>query len=274
MKHTYLFFIGLSLFSFSLIASAAGSPWLISPGTTSMQLSYVTQSADELYMGETKRPLPNDLTQTTVWVDFAYGIADNMAIDARLGYSDFEYSARQDENGTTDTLLGLTWRLRDEFVHDSGPSVALRMGVTLAGDYTAGKINSIGDGASGLEASLIVGKIITSKLSIAADAGYRYRDSGVDNERFASVRGFYSLTNQLHTSVRYSVVRANGSLDINDPEFAGNFTELAEDADIVELGLAYQFARGYQIGFGYGQVVDGRNTGINEIASISFGMTF
>ncbi len=272
MKHTRFFCIGL--FIFSSMASAAGNPWLISPGATSIQLSYVTQSADELYAGGTKNPLPDDLDQTTAWVGFAYGLADNMAIDARLGYSNFEFSPQQDESGTTDVLLGLTWRLRDEFIHDAGPSVALRMGVTRAGNYTAGKINSIGDGASGAEISLIVGKVITPKLSIAADAGYRYRDSGVDNELFSSVRGFYSVTNQLHTSVGYSVVRANGNLDINDPEFVGNFTELAEDADIVELGVAYQFVRGYQVGFGYGQVVDGRNTGLNEIASISLSMTF
>jgi len=272
MKHFYFFCIGLSLFSSA--ASAANNPWLISPGATSIQLGYVTQSADKLYAGGAKMPLPDDLDQTTAWVDFTYGLADNMAIDARLGYSNFKFSPRQDESGTTDTLLGLTWRLRDEFIHDAGPSVALRMGVTLAGDYTAGKINSIGDGASGAEMSLIVGKIITRKLSIAANVGYRYRDSGVDNERFAAVRGFYSLTNQLHTSVGYSVVRANGNLDINDPEFMGNFTDLAEDADIVELGIAYQFAGRYQVGFGYGQVVNGRNTGLNEITSISLGMMF
>jgi len=280
MKHTYFFCIGFSLFS--SIASAAGNPWLMSPGTTTIQLSYVTQSADELYMGKTKSPLPADLDQTTTWISVAHGLADNMSIDARLGYSNFEFSPLQDESGTTDTLLGLTWRLRDEFIHDTGPSVALRMGFTLAGNYTAGKINSIGDGASGAEISLIVGKTITPKLSIAADAGYRYRDSGVDNELFTSVRGFYSLTNQLHASVGYSAVRANGSLDIGEPEFEGSgppefrgrFTELAEDANIVELGVAYQFAHRYQVGFGYGEVVDGRNTGLNKIANISLGVTF
>jgi len=271
MKHTYFYSV---LFFLSSIASAAGNPWLMSPGVTTIQLSYVTQSADELYSGGTKAPLPDDLNQTTTWVDFAYGLADNMAIDARLGYSNFEFSPRQDESGATDALLGLTWRLRDELIHDAGPSVALRMGVTLAGDYTAGEINSIGDGASGAEVSLIVGKIITPTLSIAADAGYRYRDSDVDDELFASIRGFYSLTNQLHTSVGYSVVRANGDLDINDPEFRMNFTELAEDADILEFSVAYQFARRYQVGLNYGQVVDGRNTGLNEIAGISLGVMF
>jgi hypothetical protein len=276
MKRVYFFYfyISLSLFSFSSITSAAGNPWLISPETTSIQLSYVKQSTDELYAGETRGSLPDDLTQTTTWVDFAYGLADNMSIDARLGYSNFEFSTRQDESGTTDASLGLTWRFRDEFVHDTGPSAALRVGVTLAGDYTEGKINSIGDGASGAEISLIVGKIIAAKLSIATDVGYRYRDSGVDNERFASVRGFYSLTNQLHTSVGYSIVRANGNLDISDSQFMGNFTELAEDVDIVELSVAYQFAGSYQVGFGYGKVVDGRNTGRNKIASISLGRTF
>jgi len=281
MKHNYFFFIGLSFFS--SITFAAGNPWLISPGTKSIQLSYVSQSADELYEGETKNPLPDDLSQKTIWVDFAYGLADNMAIDARLGYSNFEFSPRgEDESGTTDASLGLTWRLRDEFIYDTGPSVALRVGVTLAGNYTTEEINSIGDGASGAEISLLVGKIIAPKLSIAADAGYRYRDSGVDDELFASVRGFYSLTNQLHASVGYSVVRADGDLDLGEPEFEGSgppefrgrYTQVAEDADIIELGIAYQFARRYQVGFGYGQIVDGRNTGINDIASISLGMTF
>ncbi len=272
MKHTYFFCIGLSFFS--SVASAAGNPWLISPGAKSLQLSYVAQSTDELYRGDTRTPLPDDLKQTTTWVDFAYGLADNMAIDARLGYSDVEFGTRPDEDGITDISLGLTWRIGDEFIQDTGPSVALRAGITLAGDYTEGQVNSIGDGASGAEISLIVGKIITPMFSVSADAGYRYRDSDVDNELFASVRGFYSLTHQLHTSVGYSVIRADGGLDIGGPGFTGDFTEVAEDVDIVELAVAYQFARSYQIGLGYGQVVGGRNTGLYDIASISFGMTF
>lgn len=267
-------FVCASLMLCTPLVSAAGNPWLAAPGSTSLQLSYIKQSTDEFNAGKTKGTLPAELSQTTTWVDVVHGITEDISVDARLGHASSEFSPLQEESGMTDTMLGVTWRFRDEFIHEGVPTLAVRVGVTLEGDYTAGQINSIGDGSSGLEASLIAGKVITPEFSIFGDVGYRYRGSGVDDDLFGSINGLYNFNKQLHANIGYSIVQADGDLDIGAPGFTGDFTRVAEDVEMFELGLVYQFARCYHAGISYGEVVDGRNTGLNEITGVSVGMTF
>lgn len=264
--------IGLTLCT--PIVSAAGNPWIVARGSTSLQLSYIEQSADEFNAGKTKGTLPAELSQTTTWVDVVHGITEDISVDARLGHASSEFSPLQEESGMTDSMFGATWRFRDEFLHDGVPTLAVRVGVTLEGDYTAGQINSIGDGSSGLEASLIAGKVITPEFSVFGDVGYRYRGSGVDDDLFASVNGLYNISRQLHANVGYSIVQAEGDLDIGAAGFTGDFTRVAEDVEMFELGLVYQFAHCYHAGISYGEVVGGRNTGLNDITGVSVGMTF
>ena len=42
----------------------------------------------------------------------------------------------------TDTNIGVTWRIVDELVNPSLPSIALRGGAIIEGSYAAGYINS------------------------------------------------------------------------------------------------------------------------------------
>ena len=153
---------GITL-ALSQMCLADGSPWLPEPGSTSVSVSQVHQTADELYIKEDKNDLPDDLDLETTFLSVSHGLNDDIALDFRTGYarSTFDPAAPTHESGRTDTNIGVSWRVIDEFISDYNlPSTVLRAGVILQGNYDTGNINAIGDGADGLELSVVSGKVI------------------------------------------------------------------------------------------------------------------
>ena len=59
------------LLSFPMMAAAAGSPWLPAPESTSVQVSLVNQSADQLWAGDQRVDLPADRDQTRFGYHFS-----------------------------------------------------------------------------------------------------------------------------------------------------------------------------------------------------------
>ncbi len=180
------------------------SPWLPAPGAGFVNLSYVAQNATEFYVGDQKRgtpprqatpPGPN-LGQHTVWLNGMYGLSDEIAIDFRVGLARSYFSpnipptgGRDNYSGVTDSNIGVTWRIADELVNPSMPSIALRGGAIIEGSYTAGYINSIGDGASGLEVSALAGKYLADWFAVSGEVGYRVRDEDVPSDLFIECVG-------------------------------------------------------------------------------------
>lgn len=256
---------------------AEGSPWLTNPGETVVQFSVVSQEADKLYAGENRVDVPvGDLEQMTYWLSLSHGLSDNLAMDARLGYSQTDSTAGLEQDGIADTTVGLTWRFHDEFLSDEGlPSAAIRVAATLAGDYDTGQISAIGDGASGFEASIILGKVFNNQFAASADIGYRYRDSDVPNEMFLNLSAFYTINDQLSAHVAYHRVDARDGLDIGGPGFSPDrFPEVEEDYDSFEIGISYAVAPEFYLGLSYGAIVDGRNAPESDIVSASVGYSF
>ena len=131
----------------------------------------------------------------------------------------------------TDSNIGVTWRIADELVNPSMPSIALRGGAIIEGSYTAGYINSIGDGASGLEVSALAGKFFADRFAVSGEVGYRVRDEDVPSDVFVNVSGGVLLDN-IGLSVNYKLVDAQSGFQINDPDFsptARMFPRLEED---------------------------------------------
>lgn len=265
--------------SLALFASGAvmadGSPWIGSPGSTSVYISNVLQSADELYVGSEDGELPDDLEQRTQWLSVSHVLSDDIVVDLKAGYAESEFLDSNADAGSTDSSIGLTWRLRDEFLADSWlPSVAVRGAINIAGDYREGELPSIGDGASGAETSLIVGKVFNNVFAASGEVGYRFRDSGVDDDIFVNINAYAQLNDQLSASLGYHQVSASGDLDIGGDGFTGDFTEVAEDTRVVDFGLTYEFASRISVTASYGEVVGGRNTAKSEISAVSVGYTF
>jgi len=270
--------LGSMLMAVPMTLLAEGSPWLLSPGETNAQLSVVSQEADRLFAGDNEINVPGggDLEQTTYWIALSHGISDDIAIDFRTGYSETDIDGGSGQTGTTDTTVGLTWRFHDEFLSEgNAPSAAVRIAATIDGGYETGRITAVGDGASGFEASLILGKALTSQFAVSGDIGYRYRDSNVSNEAFLNLTAFYAINDKLSASVAYHKVDAKEGLDIGGPGFTPlKFPQVEEDYDLFEIGVNYAISSELNIGVSYGSLFEGKNAPKSDVLSASIGFSF
>jgi len=174
----------------------------------------------------------------------------------------------------TDTNIGVTWRIADELVNPSLPTVALRAGAIIAGSYTTGAINAIGDGASGLEVSALAGKYLADWLAVSGEVGYRVRDENVPEDLFLNLSGGVLLDN-IGLSVNYKLVDAQSGLQIGGPEFsAPRFPEVEEDIQFLSGTVSLNVSDQTNIGITYGEVIDGRNTAKSKVFSVTIGYLF
>lgn len=264
---------------------ADASAWLPEPGTGHLSLSYVSQSAEQFYRGEEKRPLPGgggeDLSQSTVWVSGAYGFNDSLSLDVQTGWAKSQFmigpgipTPSESFSGMVDASVGLTWRIVDEVISDS-PSIALRAGVILAGDYETGFINSLGDGGDGYEASLVVGRFLGDQLGLSAEFGLRRRNNDIPGERFANLSGIWFLNDSLTVGLEYRMVNSTSGLQIGGPGFAPDrFPEIEEDTQTVAARLYYSVNENFSLSLFGGAVIDGRNAAASNILGAAASYSF
>ena len=266
------------------------SPWLPAPLAGDVAVSYTYQTADEFYFGKTKRPTPGpnseDLVQKTVWVDGTYGLLDSVALDVRLGFaeSDFEVEGghpavrKESYSGLADVHLGVTWRLLDEVLSNYAlmPSVALRAGGIIAGDYQTGYINSLGDGGDGFEVSALAGKFFADRFAVSGEFGYRNRNNDVPDNLFLRLSAGVALWNRLGLSVNYERVDTPWtSFDIGDPGFSPDrFPEVREEMELIGAGVNCAVSDRVNLVFTYASVIAGRNTADSDVFSVSLGYSF
>ena len=267
------------------------SPWLPAPGAGFINLSYVSQNATEFYVGDQERgtpprqatpPGPN-LGQHTVWVNGMYGLSDAVAIDFRVGAARSYASGgptggRDKYSGVTDSNIGVTWRIADELVNPSLPSVALRAGAIIEGSYAPGYINSIGDGASGLEVSALAAKVFADRFAVSGEVGYRVRDEDVPSDIFLNVSGGVLLDN-IGLSVNYKLVDAQSGLQIGGAEFNAAplpkpFPRVEEDIQFLSGTVNLNVSDQTNLAVTYGEVIDGRNTSKSKVFSVTMSYLF
>lgn len=268
------------LFSASTVWAA--SPWLPAPGSGTASVSYVYTSADELYAGKTKASLPTDLEQHNVLFNFDYGISDRFAVGVSLGYARTEFieipglSSSSSLDGLIDPRLSFRYKAWDE-LEDGGVTVTFQAAAIINGGYRTGNLNSIGDGAYGAEFTGVFGKIWENGLGFSAEVGYRYREANVPDEFLTNVSTFYSLAPAFNiplvVTFNYQLTEALSGIDIGGQGFTPTrFPETEEDFHIVSGALSYDFGSGISANASYGEVIDGRNTGVNKI--VGFGLSF
>lgn len=254
-----LVFLGVVAWYPSQTVLSQGTPWIAEPRTGSISVSYYNQNATEFYRGtETvKGPLEAtgaNLGQNTVWFHANYALNDAIAEDLQTAWAkSFVDGAvgpsggQESYSGLFDTNLSVTWRFLDELVGNT-PSIAARVGVTLPGGYDTGYINSLGDGGSGFEASLILGKF-WNVAGASAEIGYRHRgstmvnpdavggaqgeDVDVPSEVFINFWLFVPIGNRVRAGANYRIVNATSGLDIGGAGFSpSRFPGLEEDSQI------------------------------------------
>ena len=275
MKKKILVAAGMT-FSLALpaIAAADGSPWLPVPGSTQISLGYINQTGDEFYLGTTEAPLPVKLKQDTYSIGAKYGLTDEIAIDARLNYAKINFGPAS-ESAVADSSIGVNWRVYDEFEHAAAPTITLRAAAIIAGNYETGKLDAIGDGASGVNLSVLAGKYLTPRLTVAGEFGYSFRSGAVPNDLLFSAKAGYSLTSFVSVSAGYIATRSLGDLDIGGPGFSPpRFPEVREDRDLVSVGAAFAVASSTSLNVNYGTVVSGRNTTKADVWGVSVVTSF
>ena len=265
------------------VASANGSPWLSEPGAGYLSLSYVRQTADEYYRSKSKRATPRgeNLTQDTLWLTGNYAFGESWALDAQVGWarSDFVVgpmipTTMENFSGLVDTTLGVTWRLNDELTSDY-PSVAVRGGVVIAGNYETGHINSLGDGADGYELSFIIGKFVGAQFGLSAEFGYRARDANVPDETFTNLSGLWLVSDRLSLGLDYQLLDARSGLDIGGPGFdPTRFSEVEEDTAMVAGRLFYAVTERVGLSVFHAAVVKGRNAPASAVYGVTASYSF
>lgn len=256
-----------------MIAQAQNTVWLPAPGSGSVSLNYVSQDADRFYIGGSLMALPfGTIKLSTTTLAGQYALADGIAVDAKLPYAR-RTSGIGSDSGVADVKLGLTWRFIDEFERRGAPTVAVRLGTIIAGKYETQRPDSIGDGASGYEASLLMGRYITPSIGLRGELGIRDRNKGVPNETFISVGADWRILPAFTASVGITDTRASGNLDIGGPGFTpARFQQVAEKRTVANVGLNYAISSRFSVSGNIGKVTRGRNTPKADIYSL--GLSF
>lgn len=273
---------------FGAQALAAGSPWLPAPQGGNIAVSYVDQSATEFFRQQSKVPTPgggHELSQQTFWVSGTYGVSDAVALDFQLGRAESSYAvgpglppSKADISDLTDINIGVTWRVADEVVNPSLPSIALRAGLIRAGNYEVGLINSLGDGGDGFEVSAMAGKFLGGNFALSGEIGYRDRDSDTHDipaNWFYRFRAGLFLSSQFSVSLNYDIEDATEGLNIGVPPFSpARFPDLEEDIHL--LGPAVNFVVSDQVSISgsWARVIDGRNTAVSDVFGFTLNYSF
>ena len=263
---------------------ADGSAWLSEPGSGYLSLSYVMQTADEFYAGSAKVPTPGngeDLEQGTLWLIGNYALADSWAVDFQAGWAKSDFitgpgipTTNDSFDGLTDVGIGVTWRVVDELV-SGWPSVALRAGAIIAGDYETGHINALGDGGDGYELSVIVGKFLSDRLGLSGEFGYRNRDEGIPENYFTNLSGIWLVNSRLSIGIDYQRVDAESGLDIGGPGFSPpRFPEVEEERAMLGGRVFYTFTDRLSGVLFYSAVLDGRNTPDSNAYGLTLSYSF
>jgi hypothetical protein len=251
---------------------------MVQPGKLLVTPSYTHQSYDEFYAADKRQPmLPTggDAERDSYRVYLDYGLSQKWSLDFSAGY--FQTEARKggpfqigSQDGLADTYLGIRYALATQAAQ--GIDLALRFGATLPGDYETGQLSAPGDDAFGADLKLFAGHSF-GRTRLEGGLGYGLNEGGVPETCQLGLKVIQQIAGSFWIDAGYTYFDANGGLDIGGPGFSPQrLPEVAEQGEVVELGLAVSDKGGryYRV---YGsQLIDGRNIGREKTfgASVTF----
>lgn len=280
MTHKNLLTLIISLSIFEFVAAQPSSPWLLPERKANFSVSYVYQNYQDFWLGPNKNRLPDDITQNSVFFGLEYGVTDFVALDFATGYSKASFDPPReptpDIDGLYDTQLGVRFRLLDEFDTPGAPTISVRAGAIIQGNYEASNVHSPGDGASGGEISLLVGKTWAEPgVALSGELGFRDRNENVPADFFCSLGLSKTFLGRGSLSAAYRRNQGLSGLDIGGPGFSPDkFPQVKEVNDNLEFGIGVTDEGGRYYGFLVGRTVDGRNTGQKTAIGLTFSQPF
>ena len=250
-------------------AAQSYSVWLPAPKELVVSPGYVHGTFSEYWGGREKADLAGEFRQHKALFSLEYGLSEKVALDLRAGYV-WRSIEDDSDNGVADTAFGARYRWIDEetIILPYVPSVGVRVGGIVEGTYDENFPFGEGDGASGAEVSLLLGKAIGSHFGWFGDVGYRYRNHDVPDEFLAST-GVYATYKFVTAHVGYRHVQSLSGRDIGEAPFP----ELKEINQTFETGLGFTEGKRYYQLF-YARTLHGRNTGAKDIFGVAVGFGF
>lgn len=257
------------------------SPWTPVAGGLEAEVAVSRQQADQFYAGTALGGIPTgaELEQDAVTLLASYGISERLAADLEIGYANSKFpivpglAPNGGTDGLTDFKLGLRFKVLDEL---GGAPLTATLGVAaiIDGGYQTGAISAIGDGGSGAQFALALGKQI-GPFSLSTDIGYRTKSSNVPNELFGSVQGSFAVTNGISLYGGLAFVDSKGNLDIGGPGFSpARFPEVEEDFKLWTVGASATITGSASVNLTYGEKFDGRNTAKSNVIRMGVGYAF
>jgi hypothetical protein len=209
-----------------LVAGAparATAPWIPEEGDLYTTSGFVYETFDEMYKRKDLESFPpGTQNQFTGFVQLEYGFWNDLAADARIGYTGTTTTTFADKHGLDDTRLGIRWRILDEFdsEHRTTPTLTARVGGIIAGTYDDGVFPTApGDGGNGVEFGLAAGKLLGHGFVLSGSGGYRIRDNKIPDEwelRLTAAKTFFEW---LSLSAGFHHKASLSGVDLGDPTF-------------------------------------------------------
>jgi len=249
------------------------SPWTPAAGSGEAEISYTRQHADDFNPGDARAPLPARLSQYSVLLSVSYGIAQRLTADIKIGdaktgfVTDPVWSPDGGLDGLNDVFIGIRYKMLDEA--DGAPFTAtLGLAGIIDGDYTTGALSAIGDGGSGGQAGVALGRSI-GPVSLSGSIGHRTRSNNIPDEVFGALNASISPVSGVLLYGGVSFADSTSGIDIGGPAFSpARFSEVEEDYKILSGGASASLADAISANIGYGQKFDGRNTVRSEFLRV------
>lgn len=258
-----------------------GSPWLPIPGEASVSVSQTEQSAKNAYIGATETPITavtggaaSKFTTSTTRVRLGYGLSDSVAVDASLGYGKVKAGAADSDSGLADSIIGLNWRVVDEFERPGLPTLTLHGAAIIKGSYEGDRLAALGNAANGFEFGVLLGKQLTSSFALWGEAGVQNRSDNVPNATYYGLSGRLNVAPKWSLNAGVSRNQYSGNLDIGGPGFSpARFQQVKAERTLVKAGVGWSFARNQGLGLSLATVTSGRNT-VKDRSIVSLSYTY
>lgn len=259
---------GLCALTVSTLSLAqSNSPWLPIPGGGSIGVNYANQTGDSAYIGDKRLPISGitggaaqEFKRESYGLKLSYGVLDALSVDASFGRGKVKVGAADNSSGATDSVIGVNWRVLDEYESRKAPTVTLRLAAIANGGYDGARLAALGKSASGFELGATVGRQF-GPASVWGGLSFEKRGNGVPDATVFDLNGSYAVIPNLSLSLGYTRKRFDGSLDIGGPDFSpAAFQKVKEQRETVRAGVSYAIAGNQTIALNLGKVVGGRNT--------------
>lgn len=258
----------------------ASTPWLPAKGHGNVTGLYSREQSFRIIRadGNAGAPSPSPWENQLYLGHVEYGLGSEFALDLTGGYvRSTKGPTNPPITGRYDSILGARWRLLDEFTQPDNPwivSAAVRVAAIIKGDYLVrdGVSYSPGRGASGTETGLLLAKVFgRTGLALNAEAGYRYYQGKVPDEKFYAASLSWRPLRWISFDGGFQHADNTSGLDL-DANLKGRYRLIDETTNIATFSVGVNFGSRLAATYYGTETLSARNTG--DKSTRGFALTY